>query len=201
MTKPTRPKQFIDFRTPAAGFDQPLALWSACHERVLRMVSLLGRLVEHISTTGVDESARVTAASIRRYFDEAVPRHHEDEEVDLFPRLLASPAARDDGRIASALATLEKDHEDLGAMWPALRATLLALERGEAVRFDDVSVALFISRYRTHCEVEDEAIGPALARALDAKALAEVGRAMAKRRGVDWDDLATPAGELAQRTG
>ena len=24
----------IDFRTPAAGFDQPLELWQACHERI-----------------------------------------------------------------------------------------------------------------------------------------------------------------------
>ena len=26
----------IDFRTPGAGFDQPIEMWLACHERVQR---------------------------------------------------------------------------------------------------------------------------------------------------------------------
>ena len=51
-----------------------------------RFAALLGRLAEHLGTHGANEDAQVTATSIRRYFNEAAPRHHEDEEVDLFPR-------------------------------------------------------------------------------------------------------------------
>ena len=36
---------------------------------------------------GADAEAAESATSIRRYFNEAAPRHHEDEEIDLFPRL------------------------------------------------------------------------------------------------------------------
>mgnify|MGYP001765205654 CR=1 FL=1 len=61
----------IDFRTPGAGFDQPLDLWQACHERVLRMCTLLQRLQEHLRTRDVDGDAKVTAVSVLRYFDEA----------------------------------------------------------------------------------------------------------------------------------
>jgi hypothetical protein len=56
----------LDFRTPAAGFDQPLELWLACHDRVRRMTGLLERLREHLLNMGSDDAARVTAATIRR---------------------------------------------------------------------------------------------------------------------------------------
>ena len=76
----------LDFSSPSAGYDQPLEMWIDCHKRIARMNSLLQRLVDHLKHHAVDKHAGVTATSIRRYFDEAAPRHHDDEEVDLFPR-------------------------------------------------------------------------------------------------------------------
>ena len=61
----------IDFRTPGAGFDQPVEMWLACHERVQRFAALLSRLADHVRKQGADEDAQVTATSIRRYFNEA----------------------------------------------------------------------------------------------------------------------------------
>lgn len=183
-------KSLIDFRTPAAGFDQPLALWQACHERVQRMVSLLERLLGHLRVHGADESARVTATSIRRYFDEAAPRHHEDEEIDLFPRLQAKASGAQAERINQAIATLRADHAELHGLWPQLRAPLQAVERGECAPFDDAAVAIFVTRYRAHIELEESVLAPALARALGKRELAKIGRAMAARRGVKWEDIA-----------
>ena len=37
----------IGFRAPAAGFDHPIEMWQACHERVKRMSALLQRLAQH----------------------------------------------------------------------------------------------------------------------------------------------------------
>ena len=51
----------IDFRTPAAGFDQPVEMWLACHQRVQRFAALLSRLAEHVRKQGADEDAQVTA--------------------------------------------------------------------------------------------------------------------------------------------
>lgn len=185
----------IDFRTPASGFDQPLELWLACHDRVRRMCALLERLHEHVRNRGADSDARVTAESIRRYFDEAVPRHHEDEEIDLFPRLLQrldSQTASEAAAVRNAIALLESDHRELARMWAMLRDALAAIERGDAGALDEGAVALFVSRCRNHCDIEDTVIAPALRRALSADELDAVGRAMARRRGVDWDDLAAP---------
>jgi hemerythrin-like domain-containing protein len=185
----------IDFRTPAAGFDQPLELWLACHDRVRRMCTLLQRLLEHVRTRGADEQAKVTASSIRRYFDEAARRHHEDEEVDLFPRLLKHLEGRTGSEatgVRNAIALLENDHREMGRLWSVLRDALAAIDRGDAGALDEAVVGLFVSRYRSHCEVEDTVIAPALRRALSAEELDEVGRAMAQRRGVDWDEIAAP---------
>jgi hemerythrin-like domain-containing protein len=188
----------IDFRTPAAGFDQPLELWLACHDRVRRMTGLLERLREHLDIMGNDDAARVTATTIRRYFDEAAPRHHEDEEVDLFPllrRVLPDKAPERAREVEHALARLEADHASLGRIWQQVRATLQAIERGERVALDAATVREFADGYRGHCEVEDTVVADALRLCLGDADLDTLGQAMAERRGVDWTHLHSSRGD------
>ena len=187
----------IDFHTPAAGFDQPLELWLACHDRVRRMTGLLERLREHIANMGADDAARVTATSIRRYFDEAAPRHHEDEEVDLFPLLRRRLPVKAPDRlpeVEQALARLEADHVSLGRAWQQVRPVLEAIERGESVPLDAATVRTFADGYRGHCEVEDTIVADALRLCLDDAELDALGQAMAERRGVDWTHLNSSRG-------
>lgn len=187
----------LDFRTPAAGFDQPLQLWLACHDRVRRMTGLLERLREHLGTMGADDAARVTATTIRRYFDEAAPRHHEDEEVDLFPllrRTLPARAPRRVRQVEQALERLQADHLALGKVWQQLRPALEAIERGEVVQLDGELVRTFAEGYRGHCEIEDTVIAEALRLCMDDADLDALGQAMAERRGVDWTHLHSSRG-------
>lgn len=183
----------IDFRTPAAGFDQPLQMWQACHERVARMNRLLEKLVDHLDGHAIDDDAIATAASVRRYFDEAAPRHHDDEDEDLFPRLIARLKEAGDeagaARIGSVITSLQQDHAEIGALWTDLREPLARIERGEAPRFDRPQVATFIRRYRAHIALEDAEIAPALAARLTEADRQEIGRAMAARRGVNWQEI------------
>jgi hemerythrin-like domain-containing protein len=182
----------IDFRTPAAGFDQPLELWLACHDRVRRMTGLLERLREHLKLMGADDAARVTATTIRRYFDEAAPRHHDDEEIDLFPllrRLLPQKAPAEAPTVNAALARLESDHVELGKVWQALRPALEEIEQGKAATLDELAVRRFADGYRGHCELEDTVIADALRLCLVEADLDALGQAMAERRGVDWTHL------------
>lgn len=182
----------IDFRVPAAGFDQPLALWLACHDRVRRMTGLLERLREHLAGMGADDAARVTATTIRRYFTEAAPRHHQDEEIDLFPLLRRKLPLLAPGRFAevnAALTRLEADHQSLGQVWQRLLPTLEAIERGEATEFDAADVGSFTDGYRGHCEVEDTIVADALRLCMADADLDALGQAMAERRGIDWTHL------------
>jgi hemerythrin-like domain-containing protein len=178
----------IDFRATAAGFDQPLALWHACHVRILRMAGLVERLRDYLQKNPVDNMAQTTATSIRRYFNEAAPRHHEDEEQDIFPRLRARlPVAAEP--LERAMKMLEGEHEPLGVLWQTLDAALAEIEQGHAAELDEATVLLFVSGYRRHCEAEDRTIAAALERHLTPEDQKAIGRAMAARRGVDWAEL------------
>jgi hemerythrin-like domain-containing protein len=182
----------IEFSSPTAGYDQPIEMWLGCHQRIARMSSLLQRLVDHLKHHPVDRPAGITAATIRRYFEEAAPRHHEDEEVDLFPllrRLLPQKAPQDERAVLAALQRLESDHVALGKVWQRLRPALQAIESGEEAPLERDLVQQFASGYRQHCEIEDTVIAAALRRCLDDADLDAVGQAMAERRGVDWTHL------------
>src|SRR5689334_1951600 len=75
------------FAAPAPGFDEPLEMLAACHERIEAQLRTLEKLVEHLSQNcaangaahGADNSARDAAARVMRYFDTAGVEHHRDE--------------------------------------------------------------------------------------------------------------------------
>ncbi len=92
---------------PAAGFEQPFEMLEACHERVQRMLALLGRLREHLASHGADEQARQAARDVMRYFDQAAPEHHRDEELHVFPPLLA----QNDPKVAAVVVRLQQDQD------------------------------------------------------------------------------------------
>ena len=183
----------IDFRTPGAGFDQPVEMWLACHQRVQRFAALLSRLAEHLAKQGADEDAQVTAVSIRRYFNEAAPRHHEDEEVDMFPRLRERLDSQRDSTVLDVLEQVEADHLEMGGLWKRLDEALAEVSRGKRLALDQALIDRFTTMYSHHIDAEERVVLPALRRVLGNSDWAAVGRALAERRGLDWDGIATPA--------
>jgi hemerythrin-like domain-containing protein len=176
----------IPFRTPQAGFDDPVEMWLACHQRVQRFVVMLGRLENHVTRAGADAEAQSAATSIRRYFNEAAPRHHEDEEADLFP-LLRRRAGAPEQVAVDALEGVESEHLAMAQMWRELDATLARIAAGEPAALDPDLVARFTSTYDRHIEVEEQVVLPALRRVFHEADWRAVGRAMAERRGVQPD--------------
>ena len=191
----------IDFRTPGAGFDQPVEMWLACHERVQRFAALLSRLAEHLTRQGADEDAQVTAVSIRRYFNEAAPRHHEDEEVDMFPRLRERLDSERDKTVLDVLEQVEADHLEMAGLWKRLDAALAEVSRGERVALEQSLIDRFATLYRHHIDAEERVVLPALEKTLGRDDWQAIGRSMAERRGLEWDDLAKPAAPKSRRPG
>jgi len=182
----------IDFRTPGAGFDQPIEMWRACHERVQRFAALLSRLAAHLRNQGADEDARVTATSIRRYFNEAAPRHHEDEEVDMFPRLRERLRADRDKTVLDVLGQVEADHLEMAGLWRKLDAVLAEISSGRAVALEQPLIDRFATMYRHHIDAEERVLLPAMKKAFGKGDWLAVGRAMAERRGLEWEEIAKP---------
>lgn len=179
MNAPTSPLTLN--RTPAAGFEQPFELMQACHERVERMLRLLQRLRGHLQTVGWDESARQAARDVMRYFDVAAPAHHEDEELHVFPPLLAA------GTCVDVVTRLQQEHREMTALWALVRAVLVRVDEGPWNGFgpeDEGLFEQFARLYDWHVAAENELVYPAAARCLDAAAQAAMGEEMARRRGV-----------------
>ena len=197
----TRP--VLGFSAPAVGFEQPFAMLEACHERVLRTLALLARLRAHVLLHGADDNARQAAREVLRYFDIAAPLHHQDEELHVFPLLMADASAE----VKTLVQRLHTDHTHMTADWAAARGPLQALadqvpdrdvgEVGSAnaagdgggpnppVFSPDDNAALdrFATRYADHIEAEEGIAYPAALQLLPPESLPAMGREMAARRG------------------
>ena len=169
---------------PAASFDEPLELLAACHERIHDRLSTLERLVPHLASHGCSPDARAAAANILRYFNTAAVHHHEDEEHDLFPALLAAAPAEGRAALQETIARLLDEHQRMFAAWAALRSDLEAIQAGSADTLNAETVTAFCSLYRDHIRFEESnAFAPA-AVLLDEETRARLGKNMAGRRGV-----------------
>lgn len=181
--KQTNPDSLLK---PAAGFDEPLELLGACHERIHDRLRTLERLTPHLASHGCDQAARDAAANVLRYFNTAAIHHHEDEERDLFPALLT--AAPDDQRaeLETAIMRLLEEHQAMFAAWAALRPRLEAIAAGESAALDADRLAAFCSLYREHIRFEEaHAFAPADV-LLDETSRSTLGKSMAARRGVKY---------------
>lgn len=170
------------FGGPAVGFDTPFEMLSACHERVQRSLDLLQRLQDYLRDHACDDSARQAARDVLRYFDIAAPLHHEDEELHVFPPLLARGSAD----AQAAVRQLQQDHEAMSANWQAARALLLALAEGRCDAFgvqDEAVLARFAGVYAAHIRTEEEVVYPAARALLAPETVQAMGTEMRRRRG------------------
>ncbi len=88
---------------------------------------LLERLRAHLRVQGCDAQAREAARDVLRYFDIAAPLHHEDEELHVFPPLLAQGPAP----VVDLVRQLQRDHAAMAMLWSQARVPLAAVAGGE----------------------------------------------------------------------
>ena len=175
---------FPGFTAPAAGFEAPLEMLSACHGRVERQCETLLRLVPHLAANGPDQPAREAAQNVMRYFDTSAPHHHADEEQDLFPALLESAPKAELAPLRTLIDALCAQHRELEQAWTQLRRKLERVWLGTMPGLDADEVQHMVELYRSHIAREEEALLPAAARILGTAQLDGVGRAMRARRGI-----------------
>lgn len=169
-------KAFPGFGNPAAGFDEPFAMLAACHERIEAMLRILERLPAHFAGQGADGEARSAAQRVLRYFDEAGPRHHADEEADLFPVLTAQ------GLCADLLPAIRNQHRDMEQAYAQLRPALVELAAGRDAAWPEDAAARFCALYGEHMRIENAQLLPTAEAALSEGEKRALGEAMAARR-------------------
>ncbi|MEI6802677.1 MAG: hemerythrin domain-containing protein [Burkholderiales bacterium] len=171
-------------RSPAVGLESPFEMLVACHERVQRSLDLLRRLQQHLRDKGHDEDAAQAARDVMRYFDLAAPLHHQDEELHIFPPLLAA-AAPD---VRAVVRRLMQDHVAMEAAWTQARAVLAGIaEPGTAgaalTAAQTDALVRFAALYQQHIADEEGLVYPAAQSLLTPDDVRAMSLDMAQRRG------------------
>lgn len=181
--------EFLDFTLPAGGFTGPVAMWLACHQRLEGVCGLLQRLTRHVDDFGADEAGRLAAEGVRRYFNGSAVRHQDDEDIDIFPRLLENLSGRKRATARSVIDRLQDDHVAAARLWQPVDLELADLQRGSRIKTDEKLIGAFIERHLSHRKAEEEALLQLVHTNLQSADLKDIGEAMARRRGTTWQQL------------
>jgi hemerythrin-like domain-containing protein len=169
-------------QTAAPTFATPLEMLRACHGRILDQCNTLLKLKQHLDVRGCDVQAQQAAQAILRYFDTAGQYHHQDEELDLFPLLLASTNTTAHELVRHLLG----DHQAMNEAWLLLRPRLQDITQGIATPLEARLVADFNTAYAQHISLENSQLLPLAAQLLDEQQISELGDKMARRRGAEF---------------
>lgn len=168
----------------APGFDQPLAVLRHCHDRIRKQLATLQKLQAHLTKAGADLDAQQAAHAILRYFNDAAPLHHADEEDDLLPQLEATAQGEDAQTLKMLLPQILQEHREMETLWRTLDMQLSAISRGLSSVLSDADAARFAMLYDAHMQREETQIAPMAMRLFSAGQMTRLGDAMRARRGV-----------------
>ena len=166
----------------APALDEPLEMLEACHDRIEAQLTTLERLLAYLPEHGADQQATKAAQAILHYFNTAGPNHHEDEEQDLFPKLLARAGNDEADAVRSLVQELLADHAQMAAALDVVRRQLQPVAAGTASTLEAAPVQLCASLYRQHIEKENGRLLPLARRLLGAEDIGTLSRAMTARR-------------------
>ena len=161
---------------PLPGFDNPIGLLRACHDKILAHCALLEQLLESPDTA--------MAQQVVRYFSTSAIQHHRDEEEDLFPLI-----NRQSMKIAELVHQLRQQHEQLDQLWSSLAPALRSLPKDGFDAEFRARATEFCTLYREHIQRENRELLPLASSSLSRQQLGVVGEKMAARRGVRFSAL------------
>ena len=154
----------------------------ACHIQTVFILGKLTALVSRLAGVGADSEARAMAGEIAAFFSGTARQHHQDEELFVFPKLLASGKAE----IVQAVLRLQQDHAWLEEDWLELAPQVDAVACGQAWYDIDTlreGVEIFTGLSRDHIALEESLIYPeARSRMLDSERLKMLRVTRVRRR-------------------
>ena len=138
---------------PASDTDRPLDEFRDCHAGIVTHLDTLGELPALLDPAA---RARRIAADTVAFFRRAVFEHHQEEERELFPAVLASAAAGSERDHVQALVDrLTAEHRMIESIWKAIEPELKAVAKGRDTRLDGRDVAYLVKTYREHARFEE----------------------------------------------
>jgi hemerythrin-like domain-containing protein len=161
--------------------DAPLAEFSECHhDFVARLHSAL-YLPELVTAAA---RARAMAEDLLALFSEGVFQHHQDEERELFPAVIAAALPGDEAQDVRAMVRrLVDEHRDMERRWAALQPAVQDIAAGGTPAIDHVQLEDLVQHFFAHAHYEEEAFLPAAQRILGrhSEDMAALGKALHAR--------------------
>ena len=170
----------------APDFDQPIAVLKHCHDRIRKQLSTMQALLGHLQKFGANLEAQQGATAILRYFNNAAPQHHADEEQDLLPMLRATAQAEDALQLDGLLPRILREHLQMEAIWHTLAPQLTQIASGISSALSDEEVLQFVALYTAHMEQEEAHIASMAKRLFSPAQMTQLGQAMKNRRGINY---------------
>jgi pyridoxamine 5'-phosphate oxidase len=177
-------KMNIPLFETAPDFDQPIAVLKHCHDRIRKQIKTMQNLVRHTPKSGRDIDMQQAAHAVLRYFDNAAPNHHADEEHDLLPMLQSTATDEDAILLASLVPEIMQEHEHMDAAWAVLDQQLQKIASGTSDELSVSDVTRFAELYAAHMEKEETQIAPMAKRLFSIEQMHQLGNAMRARRGI-----------------
>ncbi|MBE0547882.1 MAG: hemerythrin domain-containing protein [Rubrivivax sp.] len=143
---------------PPEHGEQPIQDFSNCHDGILKQLDRLGELPALMAPAA---RARQVAGDAIEFFREAIFEHHQDEERELFPAVLASAAKGDERDLVQLMMRrLTQEHRELEATWKHLEPGLRRVAKGHAGDVKVAEIEQLVTRYRAHAEFEEKEFLP-----------------------------------------
>jgi hemerythrin-like domain-containing protein len=169
---------------PPAPGASPVQDFSQCHAGIVGQLHALEELPALLEPAA---RARRIAEDTIRFFREVVYQHHEEEEKDLFPAVVASATKGPEReKVERIVAALTAEHRSVEAEWERLEPRLKAVAKGHDADLPPGAVEGLVQTYLAHARYEEEEFLPLSQQILgrDRNHLAALGVALHLRHSV-----------------
>jgi hemerythrin-like domain-containing protein len=158
--------------------------FSHCHADILRHLAAFGDLPSLLQPAA---QARRIAGDMLGFFRDVVLEHHQQEEAELFPAVLASSAPgpeRDEVKIMVERLTAE--HRQIETRWAKLEPALRQVAKGHDADLTPAAVTTLVNAYTAHARFEEARFLPVAQAILgrDGNHMAALGLSMHLRHAV-----------------
>lgn len=136
----------------------PIQDFSQCHSGIVTHLRALDELPALLEPAA---RARRIAADTVKFFREVVYEHHQEEEKELFPAVLASAAkGAEREKVEQIVAALTQEHRSVESEWERLEPKLKAVAKGHDADVPAGEVESLVKTYLAHARYEEQEFLP-----------------------------------------
>jgi hemerythrin-like domain-containing protein len=136
----------------------PIQDFSQCHGGIVTHLRALDELPALLEPAA---RARRIAADTVKFFREVVYEHHQEEEKELFPAVLASAAkGAEREKVEQIVAALTAEHRSVESEWEQLEPKLKAVAKGHDADVRAGEIESLVKTYLAHARYEEQEFLP-----------------------------------------